>query len=190
MKKNLKYIVLAISAILAIVFGSSQAFAMASQFIASSYGVGLTTGTIATTTYSWITPGTGTTTVTMTVPTSASTKYDKAFIGFEVTATATPLNSKLNARVESSWDGIDWYQNTVASSSVNVTGLMQQELSFNIATSTSFSDSGAITRLHAGFFVETPTPYTRVVFYSPVGGANLSLHVRAQPIKEVQVINQ
>lgn len=179
-----------LAALIVTVLSAPTVYATASQFMASTYGVGSSTGTSATTTYSWITPGAGTTTVIMLASTAVTTKYDNAFIGFEVTATSAPQNSKLNARIEYSWDGIDYYQDTSASTTGPVMGVMQNELSFNIATSTSFSDSGLATRLHAGFFVQTPTPYTRVVFYSPIGGANLSLHVRAQPIKQVQIINQ
>ncbi len=185
-----KYLAISIVALLAIIFGGTRAYAMASQFIASTYGVGTTVGTVSTTTVSWLTPGTGTTTVTMSVPASISTKYDSAFIGFEVTATNTPLNSKLEARVEYSWDGIDYYSDTIASSTGPVTGLMANEYAFNIATSTNYLNNNNIARLHSGFFIQTPTPYTRVVFFSPIGGANLSLHVRAQPIKQVQIINQ
>lgn len=190
MKKYLKYIVLALLGLSGVVFGGSQVFAMASQFIASTYGVGTVTGTVATTTFSWITPGTGTTTVVMQVPATVVGKYDSAYVGFEVTATSTPINSKLEARIEYSWDGVDYYSDTVASSTGPVMGVMQNELAFNIATSSNYLSNGTTTRLHAGFFVQTPTPFTRVVFFSPIGGANLSLHVRAQPIREIQVVNQ
>ncbi len=186
MKKYLKIISASAVLIAGIFFGVTHVSAMASFFLAP------TKSATATTTRAWITAGTGTTTLTLPTPLSLgiTTKYDKARVYGEVDATSTAQNSALSMRVEYSMDGIDWFSETSASSSAATVGLMAQDIKFNIATTTAYSNTGSATRMHFSYVIDTPAAFNRVVFYSAPSGPNLSLWAAIQPIKEVQVINQ
>lgn len=185
MKKIITIVSLAIASLFV---GAHYASAMASIFMAP------TKTATATTTLAWITAGTGTTTVTLPTPLALgmATKYDKAYVMFEASATSsTASGAIINYRVEHSLDGVDWFSEpayTVANATS--TSLASQEFKFNIATSTAYNNNNVTNRVHQSFYFETPTPYNRVVFYVPVGGNNVSLWAAVQPIKEVQVINQ
>lgn len=161
------------------------AYANPSSLLPASYGIGTVTGSSATTSFSWVTPGTGTTTATATNCAQASFKCDKALVVYQITATNTPQNSKLDYRVEYSLDNTTWYSSTVASSSVTIAGVMAQEYAINVATSTAYQNQDSILRLTGAFAIDTWAPYNRVVFFSPIGGANFSLYAAIVPMKEV-----
>lgn len=186
MKKYLAIIISSLVLALGGAWGVNTALGMASISMAP------TKSAVATTTRAWITAGTGTTTLTLPTPLSLgiTTKYDKARVYGEVDATSTAQNSQLSMRVEYSMDGVDWFSETSASSSVATVGLMAQDIKFNIATSTTYNNTGSATRMHFSYIIDTPAAYNRVVFYSAPSGPNLSLWAAIQPIKEVQVINQ
>ena len=187
MKKFLAITTIALMTIGAGMFGISKVAAMASIFMAP------TKTAAATTTLAWMTTGAGTTTVTLATPLSMgmSTKYDKALVLVELSATTSMANAaSIKARSEYSLDGIDWFPATIditanATSSV----IFANERTLVVATSSAYKISGSDTRVHLSFFIETPTPYNRVVFYN-AGAASVSLWAAIQPIKEVQVLNQ
>lgn len=187
MKKKLGIILLAFLSTLSSIFGVMKVYAQ------PSYDMAATKTATATTTLNWLTPGAGTTTVTLPTPLSLgmSTKYDKAIVMFEMSATNTVVAPKMNIRIEHSMDGIDWFSETAASSSSATIGLMPSEFAFNMATSSTYSNTGnTVTRLHSSLLIDTPTAYNRVVFYDPVGGSNISLWAAVQPYKEIQLVNQ
>lgn len=195
MKKYLAIISGALMLVVGGLWGVSKVSAMASIFMAPTYGVGGASGatvqTSATTTATWMTPGTGTTTVTLGTPLSLgmATKYDKARLYLEVSATNTPQNPTLNVRVEHSLNGVDWFSDgtTVTGTSTQVTPSI---ISIYVSTSTAYNIYGNINRVHQSFYIETPAAYNRAVVFSPVGGQNFTVWAALQPIKEVQVINQ
>ncbi len=179
-------IIIALVAFALSMFMIQRAYANPSQFATAVYCNGSTTGTSATTSFSWITAGNGTSTCALRDTRDFSTKYDKALVVYQVQATATPQNSKLRYRVERSWDGIDWYSDSVASTTVDSTGVMPAtEFSINLATTTAYSNNPSATRLNGSFVIETTAPLNRVLFYSAVGGPNLSVWGQVTPIKEI-----
>lgn len=155
------------------------------QFLPPSYGVGNVTGTSATTSFSWITPGAGTTTVSAALCTTG-TKCDKAAVFYQITATNTAQYSKLEYRVEYSLDNTTWFSQTFASTSASVTGVMPQEFAINVATSTTYGNQDNNNVRFTGSVTLDPiAPYVRVVFFSPIGGANFSLWTALTPFKEL-----
>ena len=189
MKKYLAIILSALLLTLGGAWGANKVLAMASISMAA------TKTATATTTLAYLQVGISTTTVNVPTPLSlgVSTKYDKAYVMFEVQSTTSP--GRINIRVEHSLDGIDWFSELVQPQAVATTSsLYAQELLFSMATSSGYINNGGITRVHGGVYVDTPTPYNRVVFYMPntqtTGNPSLGLWAAVQPIKEVQVINQ
>lgn len=172
-------------------WGVTSVSAMASIFMAPTYGVGLTAQTSATTSATWMTPGTGTTTVTLGTPLSLgmATKYDKARLFLEISATNTPQNAILNVRIEHSLNGIDWFSDATMDAATT-TMARAHVIDVMIATSTAYNIYGNINRVHQSFYIETPAAYNRAVVFSPIGGSNFTVWAALQPIKEVQVLNQ
>lgn len=188
MKKTLTLSGIALAIIASLFVGSHYASAMASIFMAP------TKTAAATTTLAWLTTGNGTTTVTLATPLSMgmSTKYDKALVLVELTATSSLANTaNVKARVEYSLDGIDWFSaGTIPTGTATSSVVASNDITIIVATSSAYTLAGNGTnRVHQSFFIETPTPYNRVVFYN-TGSASVSLWAAIQPIKEVQVLNQ
>lgn len=189
MKKTLIYISIALAVIASLFIGSHYASAMASIFMAP------TKTAAATSTVSLLQVGMGTTTISLATPLSMgmSTKYDMALVMFEVQSTTSP--GRIGIRVEHSLDGVDWFSEAVRTT-VNATSssLVAEELIFNMASTSSYILNGTTSRMHQSFYIETPTPHNRVVFYMPRDQVNLNLNLglwaAVQPIKEVQVLNQ
>jgi hypothetical protein len=195
MKNHLKLIIaVVLMAVTAGTWGIMNAGAMASIFMAP------TKSAAATTTMVSMTFGTGTTTITLATPWSMgmSTKYDKALVMVQVYSTTSPGRTAM--RVEHSLDGIDWFsfanRAELAPTSPNATSsvLLLEDLIMPFSTSTIYVANGTTTASRISFYIETPTPYNRVVFYRPSPNAGEAittwLWAAIQPIKEVQVLNQ
>lgn len=195
MKKYLAIISFALVAIVGGLWGVSQVGAAPSFDMALSYGVGGAAGTVAQTSAStsatWITPGIGTTTVTLPTPLALglSTKYDKARLFLEVSATNTPQSPTLNVRIEHSLNGVDWFSDATMNSATTTVAKVNV-IDLVVSTSTLYNIYGNINRVHEAFYIETPSAYNRVVIYSPIGGQNFTVWAAVQPIKEIQLINQ
>ena len=139
---------------------------------------------VATTTVAYITPGTATTTLVL--PSLQGSKNDKALVTFQYTASTTAV--QLSARVESSFDNVEWYtQNVITTANATSTTMADQVYTFNMATSSigDFGGSGTANRLTKSFVVDTQAPYTRVKFYAPIGGGNGALWASITPVKEI-----
>lgn len=188
MKKHIKKIIALVILSLGMFWAAPQVLAMASIFMAP------TKTATATTSPAWITPGTGTTTVTLPTPLALgmATKYDKAYVMVQIAATNSPQGGgALKARVEHSLDGVDWFSEGVATAAnATNTPIANQEITLTVSTSSAYLVGASTGRVNHSFYMETPTPHNRVVFYSPIGGASLSVWAAVQPIKEVQVLNQ
>ena len=163
--------------------------------IASLFGVGMlaqanpsffvasTRTATATTTKAYITSGNATTTLSIDAYTNGGgVKLDKALVDFQMTATGTaPV---LLARVERSNDNVDWYSETIETTTATaVTTYAPKSLSFTFASSSAYLITPTPTRLHESFIIDTPTRYTRVVFYSTNANA-FDLWAEIQPYKQ------
>lgn len=140
----------------------------------------------ATTSSVYMTAGTATTTRTLDATQGRTLpKADNALVVFQYTATNTA--AILKARVEDSYDGIDWYPRAAATNANATTTVMTEafsELSFRMATGTDFGGSGSATRIHQSFQITVPSNYVRVVFY---GGSGVgALWANIYPVKEVK----
>lgn len=147
---------------------------------------------IATTTISYITPGTGTTTLVFDSFAGSQIKAtDAATLLLQYTASSTaPV---LDTRFEFSQDGIDWYPDnnpnytaavpgSTASTSIATTPY--KVTSFTLSTTTDNGGSGTSGRVQASLNVPTPVRYTRAIFYAPVGGGNGALWAQIVPKRQ------
>lgn len=160
----------------------------------SYFAIGTTTAA-ATTSPAYMTPGTGTSTspiydaYAQTLSGGVSSKADT--VGMLVQFTASSSATVLNASVEYSQDGIDWYRNFVVDP--NQTGTSTAPI-FSVANPYSFrwqfasSTVGGIVvppnsnRSTAALLIPTPFRYTRVVF--TLTGAAGAVWAQLVPIKE------
>lgn len=187
MKKTLISI---IAAFMAIFGAAGTAFANPSGFATA------TSTAAATTTLKYMTPGTATTTTPVydayaqTTNGGFTTKADYAALLLQFTASST--NSTLNAAVEYSQDGIDWYRNflidpnQIGTTTVNATFALLNPFSFSwkFASSTTIKGVGYTNadQSTAALLIPTPLRYTRVVFAET--GANGAVWASLIPIKE------
>lgn len=142
----------------------------------------------ATTTVTYMKPGLATTTLQFnncggSPPTDA---IDSALaqIIFQASTTAPVLK----ARVEHSYNGIDWYPENdamyVATTPVSLASTTVQttpfhDYSFTLSTTTTdTAGTGAFNRVHVSLNVNTPTPYNRIIISMPTGGGEGSLYLQ------------
>lgn len=167
-----------------------------SQMAATSDPTFTALGNPSTSTTSYIhAGGVATTTLTADVSTNKGTKADSAMVYLIVNATSTANISSpvIKARVEYSYDNLDWYPESAELSTLSTTTVMTgtyKERSFTLATSTTdYGGSGSVaaptsTTMYA-FKVDTPARYVRVKFYSPAPqAARLAIWAAIQPWKE------
>ena len=138
----------------------------------------------ATTVLNYMTPGNGTTTLTL--PNTEASGMDYATVVVQVTATSTGVAGavNLNLRVEGSHDGTDWYAMTnqvpfVAGGSSSTTILTTNPYAnylLTMSTSTTpannFGGSGTATKMYTSVVIPTHLRYTRVIFTDPASGGN------------------
>lgn len=160
----------------------------------SSFATGTSTA-VATTTLSYMTPGTATTTTPVydayaqTFSGGLTSKADVA--GLLVQLTASSTTTVLNANVEYSQDGIDWYRNYVidpnqvatstgaAFSLVNPFSISWKFASSTLIRGVTYTNPA---QSSAALLIPTPFRYTRVVF--SLSGANGAVWAQLVPIKE------
>lgn len=144
----------------------------------SSFCIGNSTSG-ATTSPTFMTPGTATTTLSLTNTisrcTDRSTALTESYLLIQFTASST--NSQLNINLEYSMDGIDWYQNSLsdqATTSPQRSIAVAQTYAWKFASSTPGLPAGsASTNRDARIIkVESPTQWVRAVFALNPGGAN------------------
>lgn len=154
----------------------------------------------ASTTLVYMSPGAATSTsnVIDSYANGDSTAVNQAIVLVQFNASNT---TAMKVRVESSLDNVDWYpvnNPIVTSPTATTTNLAAPFSEFVLSFSTStfagdFGGSGNASttvgnspnaRIHQSFTIDTPTRYTRVKFYIPVGGANGGLFYQIQPVKE------
>jgi hypothetical protein len=186
MKRSLLTAVLSVIALFAVA-GTAQANP-------SYFAIGTSTNA-ATTSPAYMTPGTGTSTTPVfdayaqTLNGGVTSKADTA--GLLVLFTASSTNTVLNASVEYSQDGIDWYRNFVVDP--NQTGTSTAPVfsvgnpysfSWQFASSTVGGTAVASTsnRSTAALLIPTPFRYTRVVF--TMTGTAGAVWAQLVPIKE------
>lgn len=186
--KHLSIITLGVLAIILCAVSFEKAYANPSQITRYQTAT-------ATTTVTYMTPGTATTTLSYDSQTDGSSPDNSAILFVQYTA-STSLNI-LRARVEHSNDSIDWYpENAIA---LNGTGLTNNATSTQLvgdastykwqtATTTAITDglagSGTASRVHLSLPIYTPTRYTRVVFWNRAGEGNGALWAEITSKKE------
>ncbi len=140
--------------------------------------------TVATTSPTYMTPGTGTTTVTLDNLAKGGTyASDSASLNFQLTASTSidGIYPTVKFRLEGSQDGIDWYSqanylNTTGTTTI-LTGTSGDYQVFFASSTSNISASATTTRVNQSIIVQTPMRYTRAVFYVPfnLNSANVSL---------------
>ena len=179
---NKKYIIIA-----------ALGIALALPILTLAKGVfvnGLATAT-ATSTLQYMTPGTGTTTLTYNSFPNGQTTTDQ--FGVLVRFTASSTNSTLLINQEFSMDGIDWYQgnvttltnnNSTTTLPVNIGQVPQ--LAWQFASSTAGLGAIAATNNSDTRFIEldNQTILTRLVFTMKLGGTNGAVWAQVVPIKQ------
>lgn len=147
-----------------------------------------TPGTLytATTTPIFMSAGTATTTVVLD---STFTKYDEASLLIQLTSSTTP--TELRWQYQFSQDKKDWYDESIdnninaTTTNVSMTPVVHR---WGFASSTDLRGGTAqIANTVARKLVTVPTPtqYTRVIFYLPIGVGNASLYTEAVPQKQL-----
>lgn len=144
----------------------------------------------ATSTLAYMTPGTGTT--TLSAINTQNGGFESAVVNLQVTATSTAVVGQvlLNARVEGSMDNVDWYplairaDTTLGTSPGTATTTILTSNPYNnfslaLATSTTpagdFGGTGTAFRMHESFVLPTLTRHVRVVFSDPTAGGKYGL---------------
>lgn len=174
------------SVICAVLFFGLAYFAHANP---SYFPASVSTAT-ATSTLVYMTPGTATTTLTLnSFSAGNTTKTDKAVLAFQYTASGTaPV---LQAVIEYSQDGLDWYPagykqpDPASGGFASTTQTIFTPITWNLATSTNMQGgSGTLTRIHDSVAIDTQLQWVRVKFIVPVGGGNGGLWAQIIPVKE------
>lgn len=166
----MKYIISSLFVVLvaAVILVSTQAVkANPSYFIFSN--------TNATTSVSYLTPGTGTTTEVFDTLQSGYAPSMDAILTYQFTASST--GAVLKFRLEYSQNGYDWFTSLNAlttSATTTVLSGSAAEYQVSIATTTDFGGSGTDSRIYQSLQVEVPTRYIRAKFYL-AGAVNGSL---------------
>lgn len=130
----------------------------------------------ATSTLAYLSPGAGTTTLMIDTGISANTAADNVTLLLQYTASGTAPT--LAFRQEYSADNIDWYSETLVSStsqSILVSPYREYSIVFSTTTASGRGGSGTSARQMTSLQLPVPTRYTRVVFYVPAGGGNGAL---------------
>jgi hypothetical protein len=143
----------------------------------------------ATSSLSYMTPGTGTTTVTCLVQPTSSVGASEAYIAINRTASSTASDIKIDT--EYSMDGNNWYSN-------NTSDLGTTTPQMALAPTQSFIMRFASSTLPGGgqvpvpnnrdariFKIATPTKYVRVVISVPIGSANSGVYASIITKKEI-----
>lgn len=154
-----------------------------------------TSGTAATTSVSYLTAGTGTTTVTCNLQyiaqvSSGVESTDSAVLGIQFLASST-ASSELNWYLEYSQDGVDWYKENVFTQTATTTIATSKTYAWRqYSTTTPISVSGYSTSSLDRKLVniESPTRYVRATFTQPIG--SLAGAVWAQFIGKSQRIDK
>jgi hypothetical protein len=185
---KLKKIVIAVASLLGVLGFAGVVLANPSYF-----GVGVTTGTTASSTPAFMTPGTATSTTPVydAYAPAAGTQHWKAnqaslAIQFTASSTATVYS----ASIEYSNDGIDWYRNYVLDSNALGTTttpynlVTPESISYKFASSTvgGLAQPANGNLSTAYLIIPTLARYTRVVF--SVTGGNGAVWAQLVPIKE------
>ena len=132
---------------------------------------------LATTSISYMTPGTGTSTATCNMANAGegTEVFDFATLAIQFTGSSTA--SSINIDIEHSQDGIDWYKDTVrvidASTTPSSFGL-DNTTSYSLAFSSSTVGGGAGTSDITTRVIDVPAvaKYVRAVFSIPAGSQN------------------
>jgi hypothetical protein len=141
----------------------------------------------ATTTYSYLSAGAGTTTLSMNyVRNSNTSAINSALLTFQIAATNTVTGAPVRVRIEYSNDNVDWYSKTVENNAnATTTQISAQEYAFSTATSTTYVLNGTSSTAYASIPITAPLRYVRAVFYVPIGGSSIGLWAELTPVKEV-----
>ena len=180
MKKRDKILVgIELIALVFVIFGGVHyTFANPSFFVR-----GTPTAT-ATSSLVYMTPGKATTTVSLPSTTSQNTDgYESAVLKIQVTASSTGVAGavKINAHMETSIDGIDWYLfSAINGTSTPSTNGIENDLQITISTSTpiagNFGGTGSSTTIFQDVALPNiPSEYFRLRLYDPVGGGNYGI---------------
>ena len=184
--KNYKTLIL--TGILALVFGGWGMMAQAnpSQF---TKGDCATSTTATTTLASYMTPGTGTSTLTCQMALTGQDAADSATLMFYFNASSTL--SVLNMKVEYSNDGTNWFENNmgdltdVGTSTAAASIGAVKSMTLQYASSTPGGANAALRNYISRIIeVKTPTPYVRVVFSAT--GANSAVWAQFLGKKQIK----
>lgn len=150
----------------------------------------------ATTTLTFMTPGTATTTVLYDTycvngtnqPNTGNTNSTNLLsLLTQFTASSSP-NSVLLMNIEYSQDGVDWYQDNYVASSTNPVSVVSTPNSYSWTFASSTVGGGAVAsnnnRIGKLIRLYAPTRYVRAVYSLNIGGANGAVWGQILPIKE------
>lgn len=180
-KQNIGLIVLVSLAVLTL-FGMSvkEARATPSQFFPTKETAP------ATSTLLYLTPGTGTTTLTYDSFQGDNAKIDRLVLAMQYTGSSTGPTLKI--RFEDSMNNNDWYPRSATSlNPTSTTTLLTgnfSEYQWTVSTTTDNGGSGTAARVHNAFTVEAPMRYVRAIFYVPAAGGNGGLWAQFVPVKQ------
>ena len=152
--------------ILGIVFYSSPTFANRFLFVTAD------ATNAATTTLSFMTPGTATTTYNFDTNKDGDMGLDSAILNFQFSGSSTA--SQIRWRITTSSDGVDYYQYLEdVSANATSSNMASQEYALSFASTTELSAKlGNSTRMHRAMEIPTNDRYLRVEFYLPAGSLN------------------
>jgi len=175
MKKYIITSILGLSAIVGLLSFSGKVNANPPSFMTSQ--TINTFSLTATTSYSYTSPGVGTTTYSMDTFQSGYNPYgaDNALLFMQFTATSTPGAHQLNFAIQYSQDNVDWYSiaqpiSTNATSTVITQSYSDYSWVSATSTGTSVLNPSATTTVYfQSITVPTYTRYVRVVFYTLAG---------------------
>lgn len=143
----------------------------------------------ATSSFAFITPGTGTSTVTYDTFVNGSTQMpDKLALLIQFTASST--SSTLLTNIEYSNDGVDWYQKGIddllatTSAPVSLGNVPQYSWLFASSTPGLGAVSGTNNRDGRSIILNVPTRYVRAIFSMKIGGTNGSVWAQIVPQKQ------
>lgn len=164
------------------------------------FGANTSTAT-ATSTIAFMTPGTGTTTLTYDAFQynstngrfgSGRTSVNDAILAFQYTGSSSVATTALNVRLEYSDDNVDWYPLSLETTTTATDTPMTRYQEFQFIMDDAHEATDGVlgtsvgTRQHQALKVDDmPTRYVRAVFYVPAGSVNGSLWAEWVPRKEI-----
>lgn len=193
MTKSLKYFGVALVGILIGITAFGFYFTAAANPLGFSQGAKSAT---ATTSVSYMTPGTGTTTVlydSYEVNGTNQTNNGNTWVPNSITVLTQIIGSTtaslVNAQVEYSMDKQDWFKLApIGATSTEIVYINDEAVSFQLGAlgDRDAGLGGVASSTRRAFTLDVPTRYVRLVFTVPIGNVNSSVWAQIIPKKEAR----